>query len=321
MLRRPVRAGWREGMPAVDPVPGAEPRVDADPATKPEAAPAQRSGRLANANARVARLRQRAEGTTAGEIQRRASELRLSQQAAILSALAMVLLIPALISVQAALPIGDPNGLASGIGRHLSLSEQAMADVRALLPGRHRVQNPTTSVGALFTVISAYAWPAQLQRTYHELWGLPMPGFRSLWRPLIWTPSLFGVVAAVAVTGRVFSGAAGGLLTAVVGVPLVLGWTWWTQHLLLGGLVPWRALLPAAICTAVALVGLSLGSSFYLSRSVIYNFDRYGPIGVVFVLMSWLTMFSLLMLGGALAGHTIWRHRSASGGYRSSPGG
>ncbi|HTZ45003.1 MAG TPA: YhjD/YihY/BrkB family envelope integrity protein [Jatrophihabitans sp.] len=275
-----------------------------------QAARLRRLARTVVEHPRVVRLRARAEASTAGEIQRRVTELQVMHQAAILSALAMVLLIPALVSLQALLPIGSNHGLAVTWSRHLSLSPDAAADVRRLFLTQHRVQSVSTAVSSLFTVVTAYAWPAELQKTYRTIWGVPSPGVRDLWRPILWIPSLFCVLLAVAASGSVLRGLPGTLFTALVGLPLILGWTWWTQHLLLGGRVGWRALLPAAVTTALALAGLSIVSSFYLSRAVTYNYGRYGPIGVVFVLMSWLTSFSLLMLAGALAGHTVWRRRS-----------
>lgn len=43
-------------------------------------------------------------------------------------------------------------------------------------------------------------------------------------------------------------------VTGRVGLPLVSGWAWWTQHLLLSRRVPWRALLPGAVATALGMV-------------------------------------------------------------------
>ena len=65
----------------------------------------------------------------------------------------------------------------------------------------------------------------------------------------------------------------------------------------------WRALLPGAVALAVALTGLRLFLHFYLSRTIESEYRAYGPIGVVFVLQSWLIAFSVVMLGAPLFGH------------------
>jgi membrane protein len=277
-------------------------RLDAD--VSPEAA---HVGRVAAASARVAKVRSRARATTAGEIQRRATELNMMNQAAILSALAMVLVVPALVTVAAVLPLGSDHGLAAAWARHLALSAEASADVRKLFITNKTVQASTTAFSSLFTIVSAYAWPAELQKSFGMIWGVHSRGVRDLWRPILWVPSLFCALGAVAASGAVAPGPGGALLTGLVGFPVILGWTWWTQHFLLSGRVRWRALLPGAVATTSALLAMSVLTSLFLSGAITYNYDRYGTIGVVFVMMSWLTAFSLVMLGGALVGHTVWR--------------
>ena len=49
--------------------------------------------------------------------------------------------------------------------------------------------------------------------------------------------------------------------------------------------------------------------------SISYNYDRYGPIGIVFVLLSWFIGFGVVMLGGAVVGAELWEvreHRRAA---------
>jgi membrane protein len=270
----------------------------------------EKAGRLAAGKARATKLRTRAEGTTAGHVQRRIGELDMLNQAAILSALAMVLVVPALVSLAAIVPVGQNHGLAAAWLNHLALSAQARKDVHSLFATDQTVHASTTFVSGLFTIVAAYAWPAELQKAYVTMWGLTTRGWRDLWRPILWIPSLFALIFAVAASGAVTSGVAGAVVVGIVGFPLVFGWAWWSQHLLLSGRVSWRDLFPGAIATAIGVVGGSVFSTIYLSGSVVYNFDRYGPLGIVFVLMTWLTTFSLVMLGGALVGHTIWlRHQ------------
>ena len=52
-------------------------------------------------------------------------------------------------------------------------------------------------MGGVVTVLAAYAWPAELQRFYQAVWGLPSLGWRHLWRPLVWLGSLLAVVVVV----------------------------------------------------------------------------------------------------------------------------
>ena len=128
---------------------------------------------------------------------------------------------------------------------------------------------------------------------------------RDGWRPLVWLGSLFVVIAGVASSGAVAGGPEGALLVGVVGSPVVFLWTWWTQHLFLGGRTAYRRLVPGAVATTAGLAGLSLFNSVYLSSSITQNFDKYGPIGVVFALLSWLIGFNVLIIVAVVFGVVV----------------
>jgi membrane protein len=270
--------------------------------------------RLARARERAAETAARARSGTVGSVQSRMRDLAITHHALVFSALGMVLFVPALISLATLLPLGSDHGLAARMAHHMALSAEARAAVRELFSTDDTVRTATSAVGAVFTVLAAYAWPAELQRVYQAVWGLPGLGWRQLLRPLFWRGSLVLVVAAVAAVGALAGGVAGSLLTAVLCSPLIVLWVWWMQRFLLAGRVGWRALLPGALVTAAALAAFSVATSVYLSRAIVWNADRYGPIGVVFVLMSWLTWFSTVLLGGAVLGHTIHQRRTGSAG-------
>jgi membrane protein len=270
--------------------------------------------RIARLEARVQEHAVRLQSGTVGTVQRRMQDLQISRHALVFAALAMVLFVPALISLGALLPIGSDHGLADRWARHLALSAEARSAVRDLFDTDRTVRSATSAVSAVVTVLAAYAWPAELQRVYEAVWGLPSRGWRALWRPLVWLASMVAVLVLVALVGSIAAGVAGAALTAVLCSPVVLGWSWWMQRFLLAGRVSWSALLPGALVTAVGVAGFSVVTSIYLSRAIVYNAQRYGPIGVVFVLMSWLTWFSLVLLVGAVVGHALHQRRSAPPG-------
>ena len=60
-----------------------------------------------------------------------------------------------------------------------------------------RCAGTTTVVGTVLAVVSAFSWPAALQRGYELAWGLPSLGWRALWRPMLWLAT-FIVVGALA---------------------------------------------------------------------------------------------------------------------------
>jgi membrane protein len=271
--------------------------------------------------ARLERLRTRVEGTTARRVQRRVRELDLIHQAMVLAALTMTLLIPALITLAALIPLGDPQGIAPVIGRRLGLSAQATRDVQSLFGGPAVVRSSTSWVSAAVTVLSAYAWPTALQKGYQLAWQLPARGLRDVWRPLLWLAALLGAVGLFVVLGGIRLGTPLQVLMWMLVAPGVFLWAWWTQHLLLGGRVGWRPLLVGALLMTAGLYALRTGAQLSLSPSITYNYDRYGPIGIVFVLISWFIGFGVVMLGGAVVGAELWEarlHRAAAAAERTS---
>jgi membrane protein len=287
--------------------------VTDDSAGTHERAPAGLSGRTAAAKQQYARLRDRVEATTPGRIRRRARELDVVNHALILASLSLTLLIPALVTLAAILPIGRDTGLAAGAMRRLGLSGQAAADLRQLFPTSRANAGSITAFSAAVTLFFAVGWPAELGRGYQSIWGLPSRGLRDLWRTVPWLVSFIAVLAVTAGSGRLVPGDGGVILTGVIAVPVIFLWAWWSQHLLLGGRIEWRALFAGAVTTSLCLLAFNLGMHVYLPRAIVENHDKYGPIGVVFALLSWIIGFSVIMLGGPLAGHTIHTARSARG--------
>src|SRR4051812_47376728 len=108
-------------------------------------------------------------------------ELQITHHALVFSALAMVAFVPALISLAALLPLGSEHGLAERWTHHLALSRPARDAVRGLFSTDRTVRNVSTAIGAVVTVLAAYAWPAELQRVYEAVWKQPSRGWRNLW--------------------------------------------------------------------------------------------------------------------------------------------
>jgi membrane protein len=252
-------------------------------------------------------------------VQRRIRDLDLVNQALISSALALILFIPALVSLAAVLPVGTEHGVAAGIARRLALSPEASRAVRALLPNRAPVSGTTTGLSVAVSFVFAFAWPGALRRTLEVIWDLPPRGPRDLWRLPVWLATFLAAIAVVAAAGTIAPGAAGVLVTGLVSLPLILGWAWWTPWLLLAGRVSWRALWPGAVATACALVGLGVFMALFISDSIVSNYRSYGPIGVVFVLLSWFMAFGVVMTGGALVGAAPRRRGAPDGAPGGAP--
>lgn len=283
--------------------------------------PPERAGwRFTAARKRYTRVRAGLEAGLAGDLQRRLRDLELINQALISSALALILLIPALVSLSAVLPVGAQHGVAAGIARRLALSPDAFRAIRALLPPEAAGGGATTGLSLAISFVFAFAWPAALRRTLELVWDLPptRAGLRQAWRLPAWLGTFLAGIAGVAAAGMIAPGAAGVAVTGVLSFPLLVCWAWLTPRLLLAGRVSWRDLWPGAVATAIALIGMGVFMALFVSDSIVSNYASYGPMGVVFVILSWFMAFGVVVTGGALVG-AAWRRRSSGGPRQGGP--
>src|SRR3954468_20435569 len=261
--------------------------------------PGARRFDVAAVTARMAQTKERLDASKVGHVQRRLVKADLANQAMILAALALSLLLPVLVTLAALVPLGAANSLPAVAGARLGLSPAAVADLQALFPSRDAVRGASTVFGSLFTLLSAYAWPTALQRGYEIAWGMTSQGWRGLWRPLVWLITFVAAGAVLLVLPR--SGLDDPwrtILLLALWTPLIFLWSWWTQHFLLRGAVGWRQLIPGAVAMTIGLVALRAFAALWLSHAITYNSQRYGPLGIVFMLLTWLTALSIVMLGG-----------------------
>jgi membrane protein len=254
--------------------------------------------------ARYEQRRRQFDTTAAGHVTRRAIEVDVIHQALVFAALGFMLIVPILISLSALVPLGAGGGVAASFAARVGLTDEATRDLQALFPAQATVRASATWGGVLLSVVCAISWPLTLQKGYELAWGLPRAGFRELWRPVAWLLTVVALIVLAALLGAV-SSVPGRIAIVVLGVPALVAWAWWTQHFLLSGRVAWRPLLPGAVTIALGLVGLKVLAGLLLSTSIVTHFDQYGPVGVVFMLLSWLIALSVVFLGGALLGATL----------------
>ncbi|WP_353943496.1 YhjD/YihY/BrkB family envelope integrity protein [Streptomyces sp. HUAS MG91] len=182
------------------------------------------------------------------------------------------------------------------------------------------VRDTSGVVGALVMLASATACSRALQRVCERAWGLPSAGLKLIaWRWVAW----LCVWLAVVILQNLLRGGFGA--GPWLGLPLsyaasVLLW-WWTQHLLLGGRVPWLPLLPGALLTGVGVVSLSWASRLYMPRTLDRSLAEFGPFGLVFSLLSWLIVLFTVVCVGISAGCVIARERPVARRLRTPPAG
>ena len=199
----------------------------------------------------------------------------------------------------------------TGLVRHLGLNQQAAKDVSALFTSSSATSNAVTGTAYLFFLLGGIAAASAVQDLYERSFELESGGLKDVGRRFVWLAVTVGWVSLAAVAGPWVNNAVGLWLVAILGfVGLTLYW-WGTMWFLLSARVSWRALLPSAVATALFWVGMEVVFSFIFSGTVISDDKKYGPIGVVFALMSWLIAIGVVIILGAVVG-LVWRERDLS---------
>lgn len=101
------------------------------------------------------------------------------------------------------------------------------------------------------------------------------------------------------------------MLLAVIAFVFFTGFWWLTMWGLLAGRVSWRRLFPSACATAVFWMGTQVAYSIFFSQMVISEYREYGPIGMIFAIMTYLITIGIVVVAGAIVG-LVWQERGLS---------
>ncbi|MGW3210520.1 YhjD/YihY/BrkB family envelope integrity protein [Streptomyces sp. NPDC001135] len=213
--------------------------------------------------------------------------------------------VPLLFVVAAYAPTVVRRQLASSVTAILGLTDSARAQLEQVLnPASGDLQQTTGVIGALMALMSATAVSRAMQRLCKRAWEIPRAGTRlAPWRWLAWLALWIG---ALVLQGPLRDGFGAG---AWLGIPLSwvsqAGLWWWTQHLLLGGMIGWKPLLPGALIAASVLTALAMTARLYMPRALDRALASYGPLGSVFVLLSWLIVMAVAAAASVGAGAVL----------------
>ncbi|MGW6914396.1 YhjD/YihY/BrkB family envelope integrity protein [Kitasatospora sp. NPDC054939] len=246
------------------------------------------------------RLRRAVRRSQVGHVWVLGGDLQLSQRALGFAALGFLTLVPLLIVVSAA----DPDrgrGFAQWLGDGLGVSPASRQEVEQLFGRPGQAFRTTTAFGLAALAVFGLSFGAAVQSGYERVWDLAPARWWARWRHVLWFAVLIGFLF-LSATSTLWRRSPGGGLGAVLSAVVFL---WWSQWLLLGGRVRWRALFPGAVVTMVGLLGLRLFSRFVFSPLIASNTVTYGPFGTVLVIQSWLVGVGMVVFGGALVGRLL----------------
>jgi membrane protein len=257
-----------------------------------------RDGRADRLRGRLGSGRQRFDGSAAGEVWRRLSALDFISQALILAGTMVMWLIPSLIVLDRI----RGRSTVDRVSQRLGLNAEASERIAGIFSSKSGSSAITVSAVVVVT-LGLLGAAGAVQRLYELVFELEDRGFRDLWRRIVWpVATVVGVGASRLLDHDLRGLEAGAVLAGAATFAFVSVYFWWTMHFLLGGRLGWGELVSPAVVTALCWIGLGVFSSFYFSESIIQNDTQYGPIGDVFVLMTWLLAVGVVLILGPVVG-------------------
>jgi membrane protein len=250
---------------------------------------------------------QRFERSLAGHATELLRDIAIIDKAMLMAAVSFISFVPLLIVLAAIFPVSEIHDFTGTLQAAMGLDSDATKAVRTLFAPAGKVAATTTAVGLLIVIVSAYAFVANLQQTYELVWR--KRGTRrvqSFLRRWVWLAGFLGYGLVLALLHAALGGGLQEQIVAnLIGFVLTACFFTWSMRLLLRGRVRWIELVPGGVATAIGEAGLRGFSMLFFSPMVVSNADAYGPIGVVFVLMSWLIGACVVLVGGPVVGFAI----------------
>lgn len=257
---------------------------------------------------RQLKARRRFEGSTAERLWNRLNSMDFINRGMLFASVLLLCLIPFLIIVAAL----AGRSAATGLIEHFGLDQEASADVSKVFAPPSSTSSAISGLSWVFFVLGGIAAATALQGLYEASFGVGSRGLKDTHRRIAWLAVFVGVLALAAWGGPWLHRTGGAvLLAAVVFVVLIVFW-WFTIWFLLSGRRPWRDVFPSALATAVCWLGMAIVFHLIMSSTVTQDYDKYGPIGVVFALMSFLIAVGVVVILGAIAGLVWTEERAAS---------
>jgi membrane protein len=154
-------------------------------------------------------------------------------------------------------------------------------------------------------LVTILSFSRALQRLFERTWELPPLSVRNTKNGLIW---ISGLVVYVTMTGIVrvnFDSGVLEILTTVVLAGLSVGFVIWSGVTLSNRRITKRELLPAALLVAAVALALGIAGDIYVPRLFNSYASRYGAVGAVFALISWLFVLMVGLVSAVAIGREV----------------
>jgi len=227
---------------------------------------------------------------------------------------AFVSFFPLAIVVAAFMPPGVRSAIFATITSRLGVRGHALTLAKEAFVTADDIRRATGVLGLVMTFFFASSFTTALQRVYLRAWRRPRDlKVGSYTRGLVW---LVALLAFMTLTGALAKALGNGLglgIFVLLTVALSIAWWWFTAWYLLLGHVRWRALLPTAVISAIALLGYAVTAGVWMPNVITKNLNQFGFFGIALALVTWFSGASICLIVGACAGPVLAQDPGAMG--------
>ena len=222
-----------------------------------------------------------------------------------LASSALTALIPLAVVVSAVLPHVDSENAANAIIVRYGLTGGGAAAVRNALAPAAGTGVEVSILGVFLMMLAALSFARGVQRLVEQAWGLSPLSVRNSLNDLIW---VFGLVCYIALSWWVrglVDVSHVEIVANVVLIPVSSVFLAWSGTVLSARRLEWRGLAPFAILGAVLLAICFVLGSVYVPHLFSVYASRYGAIGAVLAMISWLFAVMLVVVASAVIGREV----------------
>jgi membrane protein len=236
--------------------------------------------------------------------------VRIMDSATVLAAKGFTAVLPVLFVAAAFFPSGLRDQLKDSVRGAAGLRGASLTQVTSSLSAPDGdTKQAYGLVGILIVLVSATSFSRSLQAMCERCWHMPKATSRvAAWRWFAW----LSVFLLALMTGIALYGWLGMPAVLVPGIVLGILFWWWTQRLLLARRVGWLPLLPGAVLAGISLAAWLAVSRVYLPNELNRSIARYGPLGSVFTILSWILCCTLILTISFALGYLIIRRQPFS---------
>jgi len=222
-----------------------------------------------------------------------------------LASTALTALIPLAVVVGAILPTANGSAAANAIIARYQLTGGGAEAVRQVLSPPSGTGTEVSLLGGFLVVIAVLSFSRGAQRVFEQTWELKPLSVRNTLNDLVWIAGLVGYIAFSWWIRSLVDNGHIEVAANIALIPVSALFLAWSGRLLSARRLDWRSLAPFAVFSALLLAAYSIGASVYVPHLFSVYASRYGAIGAVLAMISWLFAVMLVLVASAAVGREV----------------